>query len=225
MHTWKTSRWVWSVQFSDDGRRVVSAHGGTARMSVYVDDYAEVSYTAGPAGVADGETIVIELRGVNTDLVDETHSLEWFRGDFGGFARAVFDIGAGSDFVGQPELGDLSVGQAAQYQFGVVGLADPLAPGETVVFDVTAAQAGGVDYTAALADFVYPTGTVEVLVDDGTATITLVAGEEGIAAAETVYFELFGVATDTRLGTHSVPVTAPTASTTITFDVVMGHGG
>ncbi len=206
--------------------RVVSAHGGTARMSVYVDDYAEVSYTAGPAGVADGETIVIELRGVNTDLVDETHSLEWFRGDFGGFARAVFDIGAGSDFVGQPELGDLSVGQAAQYQFGVVGLADPLAPGETVVFDVTAAQAGGVDYTAALADFVYPTGAVEVLVDDdGTATITLVAGEEGIAAAETVYFELFGVATDTRLGTHSVPVTAPTASTTITFDVVMGHGG
>ena len=204
--------------------RVTSPGGGTSSMFVWVGEYADVTYTAPEGGLADGSEIVIEVDGVNTDAVDETHLTEWYRYDSGGYGRALFDIGAGSDFVGVPYLSNLGVNQSDQYQFGTFGLVAPLGPGETVTFDLSAAQAAGVDYSAAFEDYLYPSGTVDVEVVGAEATLTYTADPEGLEAGEPVYFEVFGISTDTRTGTHSVPVTAPAASTTITFQVVPGHG-
>lgn len=63
-----------------------------------------------------------------------------------------------------------------------------------------------------------------MLAGETTATVTFVAGPDGLEAGAQAFFELLGVGTGPGVATYDVVVTAGSAVTTTSFDVFQGHG-
>lgn len=228
----------------------VTNGSGTATLSAFAGNFASIRYQPGPEGDADGTELELTIAGVNTTAADETHAADFarfrefgefseigHRGELGGRSvspaffgssqrSALFDIGDGSPFVGEPFITDLFAGGFDDYQFAEVRLSDPLAPGEEVVVDLSAAQAGVVDYSDAAVAFVSGGGTAALDVVGDSATVTYTAGAAGVRAGTRIFFELFGVRTEQEEAAYPVTFTAPGGTATTTMRVfVGGHGG
>lgn len=206
----------------------VTQGSGTAQLEAFTGYYAAVRYQAGPTD-NDGDTIRLELSGINTDVGHETHAADFYRWDSWRSSTALFDIGDGSDWVGQPSVSSLQAGSPWEWQGVTFRLAHALAVGEQVTVDLSSAESGGVSYQDATDLIWTSTGGATLDVTPGTsATLTFTAGSGGVSAGRTVWIDIEGVATDDVDEQHDVVFTdIPTgAVTTATFSVKQwdGHG-
>jgi putative cell wall-binding protein len=147
----------------------------------------------------DGDTIVLEVDGVDTDEVNESHLATFFRDGSFTSSTAVFDIGAGSAFV-SPRIADLEANRTDNFQFIDFALREDLGAGESVTIDLSSAEQGGASYGgASVFAFSHDSGApaeVALEVVDGTsAVVTYTAGDDGLAAGSPIFAKVAGVVT------------------------------
>jgi putative cell wall-binding protein len=215
-------------------RLSVAGGTGTATLEAYRGEYVSINYRPGPEGDPDGTELVFALRGVNTDDANETHLAAFSRypefDEFGiaqdfYFSRrsARFDIGTGGPFLGPPMISSLEGGSPFEFQFAQLRLTDALRAGDTVVIDLSPAQAGAVDYGDASIDHVAGNGTAELMVDGDSALLTFTAGPGGVRAGRRMELQISGIRTEPVFAEYAIPFIAPGGRMTARMWVYPGH--